>query len=128
MASSLTKGAGQSSEKIQSRSSPDAGLLQLPPAADKTAPVLLLAQAQILQAPSAAPSTLQVELLPISRCIARTLPQEQSLLDTLMAEAPQDPAKKGQAPPEATSRFSPGAHEHEFSVTSVLALSKLLRN
>ncbi|CAE7363029.1 drp35 [Symbiodinium sp. KB8] len=72
-----------------------------------------VAQAQ-MQAPSAAPSTLQ----------------EQSLLDTLMAEAPQDPAKKGQAPPEATSRFSPGAHEHEFSVTSVLALSmgKLLRN
>ncbi|CAE7656229.1 unnamed protein product [Symbiodinium necroappetens] len=70
-----------------------------------------VAQAQ-MQAPSAAPSTLQ----------------EQSLLDTLMAEAPQDPAKKGQAPPEATSRFSPGAHEHEVSVTSVLALSKLLRN
>eukprot|EP00439_Symbiodinium_sp_Y106_P081180 s755_g20.t1 len=47
-----------------------------------------VAQAQ-MQAPSAAPSTLQ----------------EQSLLDTLMAEAPQDPAKKGLAPPEVTKPF-----------------------
>jgi len=63
-----------------------------------------VAQAQ-MQAPSAAPSTLQ----------------EQSLLDTLMAEAPQDPAKKGQAPPEASDFLGASiAYEKELSLREII--------
>lgn len=59
-----------------------------------------VAQAQ-MQAPSAAPSTLQ----------------EQSLLDTLMAEAPQDPAKKGQASDFLGASV---AYEKELSLREII--------